>query len=62
MQALEGAVEGGIGGALGEDRIEALLQGKALHRIGRAAVGFEVGIEIPNLAAHPGLIGTLAVI
>ncbi len=57
-----GAVEGSIGGALGEDRIEARLQRGTQGRIGVATIGFEVGFEIPNLAAHPRLVGTLLVV
>ena len=47
VQPLEGLVESGKGGALGEDGVEARRQLGGQRRIGMAPIGLEVGIEIP---------------
>jgi len=62
VQPLEQLVEGGEGGALGEDGVVTRLKRRGQCRIGIALIGFEVRVQVPNFAAYPFLILTMAFI
>jgi len=62
VQAFEGLSEGLEGGTLGEECIEAGRQERHLRRVRVVPVRLEVGIQVPDLATHPGLLFTRAVV
>jgi hypothetical protein len=61
MKPREQAVEGDESGLAGEDAIELDLQIGLALRGGRATVGLEVAVELPDGGARGGLGGTILI-
>ena len=56
VQPLERAVEGGKGNTLGEAGVKARRQRWSQRWNGMAPIGLELGLKLPDLAAHARLV------
>ena len=62
VQPLERAVEAGKGITLGEAGVEVSRQRRSQHWNGMAPIGLELGLELPDLAAHARLVLALLLV